>query len=71
TAVGPDTGDVVGYSMGTWSGSTCQLVLKNDNAVQTSVITGTVGSAGELCISVYDVGQLSGPVDYVATVVHP
>jgi hypothetical protein len=71
TQVGPDTGDVVGFSMGTWSGSTCQVVLKNDNAVQTSVITGTVGSAGELCISIYDVGQLSGPVAYVATVVHP
>ncbi|MGE3275626.1 MAG: hypothetical protein AB7O67_10970 [Vicinamibacterales bacterium] len=71
TAVGPDTGDVVGFAMGTWSGSTCQLILTNDAAVQTSVITGTVGTSGQLCIRVYDVGQLTGPVDYEVTVVHP
>jgi hypothetical protein len=72
TGLGDTPPSKIGFSMGTYSGSTCTVVLRNDNAVATSVIQGTVTTlAGSLCISVYDVGALTAPVSYTVTVVHP
>lgn len=72
TGLGDNPPSKIGFSMGTYAGSTCSIVLRNDNAVATSVITGTVTTlAGSLCISVYDVGALTAPVSYTVTVVHP
>jgi len=77
TATLTSLGDVpadqaVGFSMGTMAGSTCTIVLANDQAVVTSVLTGTVSTLqGALCIRMYDVGKLAGPVDYTFTVSHP
>ncbi len=72
TSLGDEPPEKVGFSMGTMAGSTCSIVLRNDSAVVTSVLTGTVTSVqGALCVSVYDVGGLSKPVDYTFTVSHP
>ena len=72
TALGDNPPSKVGFSMGTMSGSTCTVVLRNDTAVVTSVITGTVTTlSGSLCISVYDVGALTETVPYTVTVTHP
>ena len=72
TSLGENPPAKIGFSMGTLSGSTCQLVLTNDNAVTTSVLTGTVSTlAGSLCVRVYDVGALTEPVSYTFTVSHP
>lgn len=72
TSLGDNPPEKVGFSMGTMSGSTCSIVLRNDNAVVTSVIAGTVSTlAGSLCISVYDVGALTETVPYTFTVTHP
>ena len=50
----------------------CNIVLKNDNAVVTTALTGTVSSlSGSLCVSIYDTGAMSAPVDYTFTVSHP
>lgn len=58
--------------MGTLAGATCSAVLTNDNAVVTSVLTGTVSTlGGSLCVRVYDVGVLTEPVPYTFTVSHP
>jgi len=72
TSLGEEPPEKVGFSMGTMAGSTCSIVLRNDNAVVTSVLTGTVTSLqGALCVSVYDVGGLTKSVDYTFTVSHP
>jgi hypothetical protein len=72
TALGENPPAKIGFSMGTLSGATCQIVLRNDQAVVTSVITGTVSNlAGSLCVSVYDVGSLTESVSYTFTVNHP
>ena len=58
----PET--MVGFSMGTLAGATCTIVLANDQAVATSVLTGTVSTlGGRLCVRMYDVGKLTGPVE--------
>ena len=72
TALGDNPPEYIGFSMGTMSGSTCNIVLANDRAVVTSILTGTVSTlTGSLCMRVYDVGKLAGPVDYTFTVSHP
>ena len=72
TALSPDSTTSVGFSMGTFTGSTCSILLANDNAVKTSVITGTVNSiGGSLCIRVYDIGKVSEETSYEVQVVHP
>jgi hypothetical protein len=65
-------GTTVGFSLGTLAGASCNIVLANDQAVVTSVLTGTVSTlGGRLCVRMYDVGKLTGPVDYTFTVSHP
>jgi hypothetical protein len=59
-------------ALGTWNGSTCQLVVTNDNATQSSQVVGSITTVGgNFCVRVYDVGNLSGNVSYEVTVVHP
>ena len=72
TALSPESTTSVGFSMGTFTGSTCSILLANDNAVKTSVITGSVNSVGgSLCIRVYDIGKVSEETSYEVQVVHP
>lgn len=72
TRIEPDGAVTVGLALGTWNGTTCQIVLANDNAVQGTVVTGAVSSAGPLCVRVYDAaGTLAGSIAFVVTVVHP
>src|SRR4051812_30374152 len=35
TSLGPDSTLPIGLSLGTWTGSACQVVVANDNAAQT------------------------------------
>jgi hypothetical protein len=73
TSLGDNPPARVGFSMGTMAGSTCSTAgLYNDNAVVTSVLTGTVASlAGSLCVRIYDTGALTETVSYTFTVSHP
>lgn len=70
TSVTPDATVVVGFSLGTWNGSTCSATLPNDQALQGAVIYGTVNAAAPLCLRVYDVGKVVEPVTYEVAVVH-
>ncbi len=72
TVLDPAETETIGLSMGTWNGVTCAIVLANDKAVLTSVVTGAVStSVGSLCVRVYDTGGLVGPTNYEVQVVHP
>jgi hypothetical protein len=71
TTLTPDTTLPIGLSIGTWTGSACQVVIANDNAAQAAVITGTVTSAASLCVRVYDVGKVTSPESFTVTVGHP
>ena len=72
TSLGDEAPSKVGFSMGTMAGSTCTIVLRNDSAVVSSVLSGIVSTLqGALCVSVYDTGALTKSVDYTFTVSHP
>lgn len=70
-SLGENPPAAIGLSMGTLSGSTCSLVLTNDKAVVTSIVTGTVTTlGGSLCVRIYDVGSLTASVPYEIRVEH-
>jgi len=71
TSLGPDSGLTVGLLLGTWNGNACAVQLVKDNAVQGSVIVGAASAAGSLCVRIYDVGNVTAPVDFQITVNHP
>lgn len=62
----------VSLSLGNWNGTTCQVVLANDNAVQGTFVTGTMSAAGSLCLRLSDAsGNLEAAVTFRVEVVHP
>jgi hypothetical protein len=69
--VTPDSTVVVGLALGTWNGTTCQMVLTNDSATQGSSVTGVVSGAGGLCVRVYDTGHLVAVTNFQIVAVHP
>jgi hypothetical protein len=73
TSLGEAPPSKVGFSMGTLSQTgVCTVVLRNDNAVVNTALTGTVSTLqGSLCVSVYDTGAMTTPLDYIFTVSHP
>lgn len=72
TLVGADTNitAVGGLAVGTWDGSTCSLVVKNENATFSTVIVGTA-IEGNYCVQLYDVGKFTEAVNYSMEVDHP
>jgi hypothetical protein len=73
SSLSPDATQLVGLSLGTWTGTACQVVIANDKATTSSAVAGAVGQAGSLCARVYDVGSISrdAPVTYELLVEHP
>ena len=70
TALAPNSALLVGLSLGTWNGTSCQIVLANDKATQFSRIVGTASSAGSFCVRIYDVGNVIDPATYEIQVAH-
>lgn len=62
----------VGLSLGVWSGNSCQTqpTLSLDTAVLGTSLTGSAAGAGSLCVRIYDVGKLTGPVGFTINIVH-
>lgn len=60
----------VGLALGTWSGTTCTIVLANDVAGVGGLVSGVVQGAGTLCARVYDVGRLEIPTTFSIDVTH-
>ena len=70
--VAPDSGLVIGFSLGNWTGSSCQIVLANDAATGGAILTGTMSGIGNLCLRIYDVGNVpTAGATYRVEVVHP
>ena len=71
TTLAPSS-STVGFSMGTYSGTTCQVVLDNPAAVQGSILTANAATAGAFCVRLYDVGNITAgsTVNFTVTVVH-
>jgi hypothetical protein len=72
SSVAPDSALQIGLSLGTWTGTACQIVIANDAAAQGAIVPGTLSAPASLCVRVYDPAErVSTPVDFSVTVVHP
>jgi hypothetical protein len=67
----------LGVSLGTWNGISCAVVIAKDNITPSNPdnpsqgsITGRATAAGNLCVRVYDVGFVTGSVNYELLVDH-
>ena len=54
TKVDPDSTLAIGVSIGTWNGTSCQIVLSNDSTTVGNGLLGAVSGVGNLCLKVYD-----------------
>jgi hypothetical protein len=73
-SIAPDPALVIGFSLGNWipTSSTCQVILANDTATVGAIHSGTMSGIGNLCVRVYDVGNIAAnPAAYTVEVVHP
>ena len=71
TTVAPDSTIAIGMALGTWNGTSCQVIIANDRAIQGITVTGATSGVGALCLRMYDIGQLTDTASYTVTVVHP
>jgi hypothetical protein len=70
-SIGTDNSIALGLALGTWNGSTCSILLVNDNVTVGVVVSGAVSGAASLCVRVFDVGFVSDPLSYQVQVLHP
>jgi hypothetical protein len=70
TSLSPATA-TVGLSLGTWNGTSCNIVQARDQAGLGATVVLSVSGSGSVCVRVYDPGVLTGPVAYVVDVSHP
>jgi len=81
TAVGPDSTQTIGFSLGTFNtvSNTCTVVFDNTAALQGAVFTTQASTIGSYCVRVYDNGSIATAVangtatafTYTITVTHP
>jgi len=62
----------VGLGLGVYDAGTdsCTLQLFGDSAKLNLTLNASVQVAGELCVGVYDVGNVNDPITYEVTIVH-
>ena len=71
TEITPDNTKTVGFSLGNWNGTSCQVVMSKDDAIQANALIGTASGQGLLCARIYDVGKFTETIGYTITIVHP
>ena len=73
--IAPNNTLVVGFGVGNWNStaSSCSIILANDAATGGATLTGTMTAVGNLCVRIYDVGNIVAgtPATYTIEVVHP
>jgi hypothetical protein len=67
----PDGTVTVGFSIGVFNGTTCQVTLANDSAIQGTTILGNINGSGLFCARIHDVGKLADATSFEITVTHP
>jgi hypothetical protein len=68
--VSPDSTVVIGLALGTWNGTGCQIIVPIENARQGTSVSGNISTAGNLCVRVYDVGNVVHPESVSVVVTH-
>jgi hypothetical protein len=72
----PSTSQIVGLSLGVWTGTACSTSPQTGGSASDIATTGTsitlnATAAGNLCARLYDVGFVTTPVIYTMQITHP
>ena len=75
-SLSPTSTQLVGLSLGVWTGTQCSTSPQTGGAANDTATTGTsitlnATAAGNLCARVYDVGYITSPVQYTLQITHP
>lgn len=74
TTLGPDSTKTVGFSLGSYNGAVCTIILDNPAATQGFAFNATTSSVGTYCVRIYDNGSTTAdnvPYTFTITVTHP
>jgi hypothetical protein len=71
TGLTPNGDATVGFGLGTFGGTSCTMIILNDKAFPGIFLIGAAGSAGILCVRVYDTGGITEPTTFTVEIVHP
>ncbi|HEY2434142.1 MAG TPA: hypothetical protein VGI12_15815 [Vicinamibacterales bacterium] len=74
TAIGPDNTKTVGFSLGSFNGAVCTIILDNGAAAQGFAFNASTSSIGTYCVRIYDNGSTTAdnvPYTFTITVSHP
>ena len=69
-SMSPAAGATMGLALGIWNGSSCNVVIANDNAIVNSTVVGTASAAGTLCVRAYDIGKLAATQTVELSITH-
>lgn len=70
TGLNPTTTITVGLGLGQPVAEGCSLLIYNEGAKAGTILSGSAGP-GNYCVIVYDVGNVTDPLTYTLSVVHP
>jgi hypothetical protein len=73
TALEPVATVQIGFALGTWDGSACQVVIVNPRATTGSQVAANASTKGTYCVHLYDIGQITAdaPLGYTVSVSLP
>lgn len=69
-SISPATSATMGIALGIWNGSSCGVVIANDNAIVNTTVIGNASAAGTLCVRAYDVGRLTATQTIELSITH-
>jgi hypothetical protein len=71
TVLEPDQASPVGLALGTWNGSSCQIVIANDASILNSRVAAVSSAVGDFCVRIYDsTGTMARPQTFQILVAH-
>jgi hypothetical protein len=71
TGLSPDATLTIGMGLGTWDGTSCNVTLQTSLATVGSVFSASATSAGNFCVTVFDVGNVAESTEYTVSLTHP
>ena len=69
-SISPAAGATMGLALGIWNGTSCSVVVANDNAILNSTVIGNATAAGTLCVRAYDIGKLTATQTVELSITH-
>jgi hypothetical protein len=70
-SLAPTSTLTMGIGLGTWNGTACNVTLTTDAATQGSSFNASATSAGNFCVTIFDIGKVTEATTYSLSVTHP